>query len=111
MGSHILVGGLAPGMSPPHACSWSAGHPHTLTPSPRRDFQGGATTVTAGLRFVQPAQFPSLSIWTWAHQGVYLDADGSLLNDRTLPGLAIPPRGLGAGEGPARGRLTGRGCS
>ncbi len=45
--------------------------------------EGGSTTVTSGLQFVQPG-VPAVSLWSWAHQGIYLDADGSLVNAKNF---------------------------
>jgi hypothetical protein len=45
--------------------------------------EGGSTTVTSGLQFLQPG-VPAVSLWSWAHQGIYLDADGSLVNAKNF---------------------------
>lgn len=37
-----------------------------------------------------------LSAWSWGHQGVYLDTDGTLLSSASLP-AAIQPAVLGLG--------------
>ncbi len=49
-----------------------------------KTFQGGATTFTSGLQFVQSdGSRPALSFWSWGHQGVFLDTDGTLINPNT----------------------------
>ncbi|PNH07097.1 Fibrocystin-L [Tetrabaena socialis] len=54
-----------------------------------KTFQGGATTFMAGLSFVQSNTtlfpFPALSSWSYGHQGVFLDTDGTLVNRANLP--------------------------
>ncbi|KXZ47885.1 hypothetical protein GPECTOR_32g498 [Gonium pectorale] len=51
-----------------------------------KTFQGGGTTFTSRLSFIQSSGgSPALSHWTWGHQGVYLDTDGSLVNAANLP--------------------------
>jgi hypothetical protein len=56
-----------------------------------KTFQGGATCFTSGLKFVQAdGSKPRLSFWSWGHQGVFLDTDGSLLNADTLPAGLLP---------------------
>ena len=53
-----------------------------------KTFQGGSTAFTSGLKFVQSdGGKPMLSYWSWGHQGIYQDTDGSLLNAQTLPSL------------------------
>ncbi|PNH08720.1 Fibrocystin-L, partial [Tetrabaena socialis] len=58
-----------------------------------RAAQGGATTLTAGFQFWEPAAAqapgapaprPALTYWSWPHQGVYEDTDGSLLSAAAL---------------------------
>jgi hypothetical protein len=34
-------------------------------------YQGGATTFTAGLNFIQPGT-PAMSTWSWGHQGEWV---------------------------------------
>ncbi|KAG2432951.1 hypothetical protein HXX76_008679 [Chlamydomonas incerta] len=51
-----------------------------------KTFQGGATSFMKQLRFVQSnGGYPALSSWSYGHQGVYLDTDGSLINSQNLP--------------------------
>jgi hypothetical protein len=64
-----------------------------------KTFQGGATSFTSGLKFVQAdGSKPRLSFWSWGHQGVFLDTDGSLLNADTLP-AGLLPSGWSLGPG------------
>lgn len=65
-----------------------------------KTFQGGATTFVRSARFVQSSQFPALSFWSWGHQGVFLDLDGSLLNNATLPPALRPRAGASWSLGP-----------
>jgi hypothetical protein len=51
--------------------------------------QGGSTTFTKGLKFIQEG-LPALAHWSWASQGYYLDTDGTLLNTDTLPASDLP---------------------
>jgi hypothetical protein len=55
--------------------------------------QGGSTTSTSGLLFLQPSGGrTALSSWSWGHQGIFLDTDGTLINPITLPaGLGPQP--------------------
>ncbi|GFR40478.1 hypothetical protein Agub_g1045 [Astrephomene gubernaculifera] len=54
-------------------------------------FQGGATCFTSNLTFVSAdGSRPALSNWTWGHQGIFLDTDGSLINNYTLPLELLP---------------------
>ncbi|KXZ49223.1 hypothetical protein GPECTOR_22g814 [Gonium pectorale] len=63
-----------------------------------KQYQGGSTTFTANISFANSdGSKPALSYWSWGHQGVYLDTDGSLLNARTLPDGLLPSWSLGAG--------------
>ncbi|KAG2491954.1 hypothetical protein HYH03_009686 [Edaphochlamys debaryana] len=56
-----------------------------------KDFQGGATTFTRGLTFITTDGSPTkLSTWSWGHQGVYQDLDGTLLNAATIPASLLP---------------------
>ncbi|KXZ43941.1 hypothetical protein GPECTOR_77g37 [Gonium pectorale] len=58
-----------------------------------KKYQGGATCFTAGLQFIstsEPSLLPSLAGWTWGHQGIFLDTDGTLLNENTLPASMLP---------------------
>ncbi|KAG2448780.1 hypothetical protein HYH02_006132 [Chlamydomonas schloesseri] len=51
-----------------------------------KTFQGGATSFMRQLRFVQSGGgYPALSSWSYGHQAVYLDTDGSLINAQNLP--------------------------
>ena len=52
-----------------------------------KTFQGGATSFMKQLRFVQSnaGSYPALSSWSYGHQAVYLDTDGSLINSQNLP--------------------------
>lgn len=66
------------------AASLSPSHPQCKT------FQGGATTYTAGLKFIQlpgTAQYPVISQWSWGHQGIFLVSMNAWL---------APSRGVGA---------------
>jgi hypothetical protein len=53
------------------------------------DVQGGSTTFTKGLKFIQDG-LPALAHWSWASQGYYLDTDGTMLNSNTLPAADQP---------------------
>eukprot|EP00798_Chlamydomonas_sp_ICE-L_P008885 gene8886-3764_t len=62
-----------------------------------KNFQGGAPAFTGGLKFIQDG-YPILSLWTWNHQGIFYDTDGTLLNSDTLPSDLLPTNfQLGAG--------------
>uniref|UniRef100_A0A383WCP6 Fibrocystin-L n=1 Tax=Tetradesmus obliquus TaxID=3088 RepID=A0A383WCP6_TETOB len=54
-----------------------------------KNFQGGATTFTRNLTFIQQGK-PALADWSWGHQGIYLDTDGSLINQNTLDSGDLP---------------------
>lgn len=54
-----------------------------------KNFQGGATTFTRNLTFIQQGK-PALADWSWGHQGIYLDTDGSLINQNTLDSNDVP---------------------
>eukprot|EP00798_Chlamydomonas_sp_ICE-L_P018974 gene18974-25550_t len=63
-----------------------------------KHFQGGAPTFLGGLSFLQNG-VPTLSKWAWGHQGVYIDTDGTLLNEKTLPSNLLPSNfSLGPGS-------------
>lgn len=51
-----------------------------------KDFVGGNTAFCQGLRFLPFGSKPLLTTFSWGHQGVLMDLDGSLLNFATLPG-------------------------
>ncbi|GAX81123.1 hypothetical protein CEUSTIGMA_g8557.t1 [Chlamydomonas eustigma] len=54
-------------------------------------YQGGATTHTAGIAFSNPTGVPVvLSGWSWGHQGIYNDTDGTLLNSNSLTSRLMP---------------------
>ena len=45
-----------------------------------KKYQGGATTHTKNIKFYNPRDEPvALQKWSWGHQGVFNDTDGSLL--------------------------------
>lgn len=54
-----------------------------------RLLQGGSTTWTKGLKFIQEGR-PALAEWSWGSQGIYLDDDGTLLNTDTLASSELP---------------------
>lgn len=51
--------------------------------------QGGSTTFTSGLKFIQDG-LPALASWSWTSMGYFLDTDGTLLNPSTLPPADLP---------------------
>ncbi|GIL53440.1 hypothetical protein Vafri_9024 [Volvox africanus] len=54
-------------------------------------YQGGATTFTANTTYVQSDfSTPVLSLWSWGHQGIFLDTDGTLLNGKVFPDALWP---------------------
>ncbi len=57
---------------------------HPSPPPPPQTYQGGATTFTRNLRFLQTG-YPYISEWSWGHQGVFQDTDGSLINAQNIP--------------------------
>ncbi|GFH29133.1 uncharacterized protein HaLaN_27741 [Haematococcus lacustris] len=61
-----------------------------------KTFQGGATTFTKQLLFLQPGK-PLLSTWSWGHQGVFQDLDGSLVNAANLPSDLVAAAGFPLG--------------
>ncbi|KXZ54727.1 hypothetical protein GPECTOR_4g796 [Gonium pectorale] len=66
-----------------------------------KTFQGGATTFTANISFVNSdGSKPVLSFWSWGHQGIFLDTDGTLLNSQTLPASLVPGPSAGWSLGP-----------
>ncbi|KAG1667228.1 hypothetical protein FOA52_009793 [Chlamydomonas sp. UWO 241] len=64
-----------------------------------KNFQGGATTHTAGIKWLQPSsETVQLSTWSWGHQGAFNDTDGTLLTALSLPPALRPSAwALGAG--------------
>ncbi|GIL53442.1 hypothetical protein Vafri_9024 [Volvox africanus] len=66
-----------------------------------KTFQGGSTTFTANMSFVTSDNSSAmLSHWSWGHQGVFLDTDGTLLNNKTLPTGLLPDLGSNVTLGP-----------
>ncbi|GIM05166.1 hypothetical protein Vretimale_9611 [Volvox reticuliferus] len=66
-----------------------------------KTFQGGATTFTANMSFVTSDNSSTmLSYWGWGHQGIFLDTDGTLLNNKTLPSTLLPDPGTNVNLGP-----------
>ncbi|KAG2496270.1 hypothetical protein HYH03_005503 [Edaphochlamys debaryana] len=64
-----------------------------------KTFQGGATTFTSGLKFITTDGSPTkLSTWSWGHQGVFQDMDGSLINADTIP-ASLQPNNWALGPG------------
>ncbi|EFJ47175.1 hypothetical protein VOLCADRAFT_92352 [Volvox carteri f. nagariensis] len=56
-----------------------------------KTYQGGATTFTANTTFIQSdGTKPVLSLWSWGHQGIFLDTDGTMLNAKSLPDSLLP---------------------
>ncbi|KXZ47884.1 hypothetical protein GPECTOR_32g497 [Gonium pectorale] len=66
---------------------WTGGRFYALEGCGKcKTFQGGATVFTSSLSFVQSyGGYPALSQWSWGHQVVFLDTDGSLVNARNVP--------------------------
>jgi hypothetical protein len=54
-----------------------------------KNFQGGSTTFIRNLTFIQQGK-PAVADWSWGHQGIYLDTDGSLINQNTLDSSDLP---------------------
>ena len=66
-------------------------------------FQGGQTAFLRGARFLQGAARPALASWSWPHQGIFLDADGSVLGGPSGQTLHAGNNGLLEGEPLCRG--------
>ncbi|EFJ47176.1 hypothetical protein VOLCADRAFT_92353 [Volvox carteri f. nagariensis] len=66
-----------------------------------KTFQGGSTTFTANISIITSDNSSSMmSYWSWGHQGVYLDTDGTLLNNKSLPASLLPNVGTNVTLGP-----------
>ncbi|GIL91633.1 hypothetical protein Vretifemale_19242 [Volvox reticuliferus] len=66
-----------------------------------KNYQGGSTTFTANMSFVTSDNSSTmLSYWGWGHQGIFLDTDGTLLNNKTLPSSLLPDPGTNVNLGP-----------
>ncbi|EFJ47178.1 hypothetical protein VOLCADRAFT_92358 [Volvox carteri f. nagariensis] len=66
-----------------------------------KDHQGGSTTFTANISIITSDNSSSMmSYWSWGHQGVYLDTDGTLLNNKSLPASLLPNVGTNVTLGP-----------
>ncbi|KXZ47880.1 hypothetical protein GPECTOR_32g493 [Gonium pectorale] len=66
---------------------WTGGRFYALEGCGKcKAFQGGATVFTSSLSFVQSyGGYPALTLWSWGHQVIFLDTDGSLVNARNVP--------------------------
>ncbi|KAK3258451.1 hypothetical protein CYMTET_32501, partial [Cymbomonas tetramitiformis] len=68
---------------------WSGGQFFALEACGKCKFrQGGFTTHVAHTRFAGPgSDQPAIATWSWSHQGILLDMDGSLVGDQACARL------------------------